>query len=141
MPPSVLFLCLPDIDKPIGGVKQLYRQAEHLISNGINAIILTESDNFRPTWFETHAATASSRSILVDNSSDYRADNTILVLPETYNSINLKSYRGLNLSNFRYVIFNQNVYYSFNGLLAEAAKLIHGLSFTQYATCRLRIIR
>ena len=47
----IRFLCIPDVDKAIGGVKRIYRQVEHLVRNKVDAAVITESDGFRPSWF------------------------------------------------------------------------------------------
>ena len=45
---KIRVLCLPDIDKAIGGVKQLYRHVEHLVALGWDAAMVTEAEGFRP---------------------------------------------------------------------------------------------
>ena len=62
MQPRVRVLCLPDIDKAVGGVKQLYRHVEHLSALGWDAAIVTAAENFRPSWFQSSAATISFAS-------------------------------------------------------------------------------
>lgn len=109
--PRVRVLCLPDIDRAIGGVKQLYRHVEHLVALGWDAAIVTESDGFRPSWFNSSAPTISLRRSEV--SGELRADSTVLVLPETYLGVDLGSFRGLDLSRLARVVFNQNAYYSY----------------------------
>ena len=46
----ILFIC-PDINKPVGGIKQIYRQVDVLNKNGFQAYILHENNNFKCTWF------------------------------------------------------------------------------------------
>ena len=41
--PRVRVLCLPDVDRAIGGVKQLYRHVEHLVALDWDAAILLKS--------------------------------------------------------------------------------------------------
>ena len=41
--PRVRVLCLPDVDRAIGGVKQLHRHVEHLTALGWDAAMLTEA--------------------------------------------------------------------------------------------------
>ena len=53
--PRVRVLCLPDVDRAIGGVKQLYRHVEHLVALGWDAAIVTQNPTFRPSWFESTA--------------------------------------------------------------------------------------
>ena len=113
MQPRVRVLCLPDIDKAVGGVKQLYRHVEHLSALGWDAAIVTAAENFRPSWFQSSAATISFASAY--SSGDFEVSSTILVLPETYLEANLSNFCGQDLSKFARVIFNQNAYYSFGG--------------------------
>lgn len=121
--PKIRFLCLPDLDIPIGGVKQLYRHAENLISLGWDAAILTESPDFRPSWFTSSAPSFSFQNCLSDGS--VHPQNCILVLPETYISINLANFRDYDISSYPLVVFNQNVYYTFHGLTASLASSVH----------------
>ena len=109
--PRVRVLCLPDIDRAIGGVKQLYRHVEHLVALGWDAAIVTEADGFRPSWFSSSAPTVSLHTS--QRSGELKADSTILLLPETYLGVDLKSFRGLDLSQLARVVFNQNAYYSY----------------------------
>ena len=69
--------------------------------------------NFRPSWFQSSAATISFASAY--SSGDFEVSSTILVLPETYLEANLSNFCGQDLSKFARVIFNQNAYYSFGG--------------------------
>ena len=39
----------PDVDRAIGGVKQLYRHVEHLVALGWDAAVVTEAEGFRPS--------------------------------------------------------------------------------------------
>ena len=51
--------CAPDVDRAIGGVKQLYRHVEHLCALGWDAAMVTEAAGFRPSWFESSAPSFS----------------------------------------------------------------------------------
>ena len=108
------FLCIPDVDKPIGGVKQIYRQVEHLQRNHIDAAVVTENPNFRPSWFQSDAKTVSIEE--ANALGDFSSVGCILVVPETYLSVNFSSFRGFNLSYLPRVVFNQNAYYSFGDI-------------------------
>ena len=59
MRPKVRVLCLPDVDRAIGGVKQLYRHVEHLVALGWDAAMVTENSGFRPSWFTSTAPSFS----------------------------------------------------------------------------------
>ena len=109
---------MPDVDVLLEE-SQLFRQVEHLQDLKVNAKIVTESPDFKPSWFASKAPTISFQTVFADSS--YNPKNTILVLPETYSPILFKNYRGLDISGYRYVIFNQNTYYTFNGLATDNA--------------------
>ena len=121
--PRVRVLCLPDVDRAIGGVKQLYRHVEHLCALGWDAAMLTESSGFRPSWFESTAPSFS-----LHESCERRELNqhqTILVLPETYLGVELRSFRGLDLSALSRVVFNQNAYYSYGDISHDTPQRLH----------------
>lgn len=109
--PRVRFLCLPDLDKPIGGAKQLYRQVEHLVALGWDAAVVTEHDGFRPSWFTSTAPTAGIA--VCRERGDFDPQVAIVVVPETFLGINLNSYHGVDMSRLARVLFNQNAYYSY----------------------------
>lgn len=109
--PKVRVLCLPDIDRPIGGVKQLHRHVEHLVALGWDAAMLSEFPGFRPSWFSSHAPSFS----LAESQArgDLDPDQCVLLLPETYVGADFSNFRGLDLSGLARVVFNQNAYYSY----------------------------
>ena len=121
--PSVRVLCLPDIDRAIGGVKQLYRHVEHLCALGWDASMVTEQEDFRPSWFQTTAPSISLQQSW--ESGELVANRTILVLPETYLRVDLNSFRGLDLSSLSRVIFNQNAYYSYGDFGVDTSQRLH----------------
>ena len=104
-------LCLPDVDRPIGGVKQLYRHVEHLVALGWDASVLSEHSGFRPKWFRSTAPSSS----LAESQARGELDpaHCLLLLPETYLTADLTNFRGFDLSGLARVVFNQNAYYSF----------------------------
>lgn len=109
--PCVRVLCLPDVERPIGGVKQLYRHVEHLTALGWNAAIVTESQGFRPSWFSSSAETISLEDSF--RRDELMPHKCVLVLPETYLNVDLRSFHGFDLSSLARVVFNQNAYYSY----------------------------
>ena len=109
--PKVRVLCLPDLDRPIGGVKQLHRHVEHLVALGWDAAMLTEAPGFRPSWFVSNAPSLSLAGKSARGELD--PDQCVLLLPETYVGVDLKNFRGLDLSGMARVVFNQNAYYSY----------------------------
>ncbi len=109
--PKVRVLCLPDLDRPIGGVKQLHRHVEHLVALGWDAAILTDAPGFRPSWFKSDAPSLSLPESHARGELD--PDQCVLLLPETYVDADLANFRGLDLSGLARVVFNQNAYYSY----------------------------
>lgn len=120
--PLVRLLCLPDVDRAIGGVKQLYRHSEHLSDLGWDAAIVTESHGFRPSWFSSYAHSISFDQCI--KNGEFTSNNTIIVLPETYLSVDLSSFRGHDLSILARVVFNQNAYYTFGDFSSETNRQI-----------------
>lgn len=134
----VLFVC-PDLNKPAGGIKQIYRQVEVLNKHNINAYVLHAKKPFRVTWFENNVPVLwdfrvdkienrhnSLRSRLISTiKAIARVDskelgikkdvldlneNDILVLPEFYG----KSLNNV-FTDYDKVVYNQNCYYTFRG--------------------------
>ena len=107
----IRIFCLPDLDFPVGGVKQLCRHAEHLTSLGFDSAVLTQSSSFRPTWFSSTARTMSLKES--SDRGDLSSLDTIIMLPETYIGADFNSLYGYDVSKLSKVIFNQNAYYTF----------------------------
>ena len=105
MSKRLLFVCYPDTNHPIGGVKQIYRQVELLHRAGFDAWVLQQAPEFRANWFDSDAPVLDIASYLA---SPPNADNDVIVLPETWLS-NVPSY----LAGIPKVIFNQNAFYTF----------------------------
>jgi len=101
----LLFVCYPDTNHTIGGVKQIYRQVELLHHQGWDAQVLQEQPGFRPDWFESGAPVLDVASYVASGPS---AERDLIVLPETWLT-NLPSY----LPGIPKVIFNQNAFYTF----------------------------
>tara|TARA_Y100001933_G_C18971203_1_gene552632 strand:- start:85 stop:1125 length:1041 start_codon:yes stop_codon:yes gene_type:complete len=120
--PLVRFICLPDIDRPIGGVKQLYRHVEHLSALGWDAAVVTQNSEFRPSWFVSSATTISLEECFLYD--QLQPHNCILVLPETYVNCDLTAFYGHDISSLPRVIFNQNAYYTFGQLGSTTAASI-----------------
>ena len=101
----LLFVCYPDTNHPIGGVKQIYRQAELLHEAGWEAFVLQEQQGFRASWFENKAPVMDIESYKQSNPS---AENDLIILPETWLNNTPQYFPGIPK-----VIFNQNAFYSF----------------------------
>ena len=54
---TVFYLC-PAVERPIGGVKQIYRHVEVLARAGLDARVLLPRGGFRPDWFSQSAPAA-----------------------------------------------------------------------------------
>ena len=106
----VRIFCLPDLEFPVGGVKQLYRHSEHLTSLGFDSAVLTQSSTFRPTWFTSTARTISLKESA--DSGELLSSDTIIMLPETYIGADFSSLYGYDVAKLPKVIFNQNAYYT-----------------------------
>ena len=96
----------PDINKPIGGAKQMHRFAEALMRCGRETTLIQERANFHPGWFESQVHTISLADWRQRRDLDPRTD--VVVLPETFLPA-LPRY-GLGLPK---LLFNQNGAYSF----------------------------
>ena len=102
---TILFICYPDVDSPIGGVKQIYRQVELLCSLGFDAKVLHQNPDFRASWFESTAPVTDIAKYLAQGPC---ANSDLIVFPETWVQ-NIPNY----LPGIKKVIFNQNAYYTF----------------------------
>lgn len=54
----MIFFVLPDDNRPIGGIKQAYRNVQILSEHGLPAFALHKSEGFTCDWFEHSAPTA-----------------------------------------------------------------------------------
>ena len=109
-------LVFPDINKPIGGVKQMHRLCESLIGLGHKATVVQDKSSFHPNWFTSSVPTISKKewfsSINLSPSRDY------IILAETFTS-------GIPLikPGIPKIIFNQNSSYTF-GLLDKPSMCV-----------------
>ena len=74
-------LCFPDIDKPIGGVKQMHRLAEALDAIGHRSFLVQDQDFFLSKWFCSQVNKVSKQEFF-SRVRDPRKD--IVVIPETF---------------------------------------------------------
>jgi len=119
-----IYVVCPDRNKPLGGVKQLYRLVDVLNAMGHEAYILHKKKNFRVTWYKNETPIASFAGVF-KKLNWYRKSplmrfiegiffgkkmpepGSIIVFPEVYGP-------HLNVfSEYPIIIFNQNCYYSF----------------------------
>lgn len=103
----------PDVSRPIGGVKQIHRLAEALVSCGRQATLIQESAGFHPGWFSSEVQTIGFKQW--SQKTDLSPEQDVVVLPETFLN-GFDSYApGLPK-----LIFNQNASYTFGARKAKA---------------------
>ena len=117
--PRIFFVCYPDTNHTIGGVKQIYRQVEILHRHGIAAWVLQEQPGFRADWFASEAPVIDLESL---RQLELSADRDLIVLPETW----LQNIPGY-FPGVPKVIFNQNAFYTFGlgGRVDERTLLLY----------------
>jgi len=97
--PSI-YIFSPDLARPMGGVRMLYRHVDILNANGFDAAIVHSAPGFRIDWFE-HSTRVLHMPIRLN-------EQDIAVFAEV---------GGLKIAEWaaghRKVIFNQNAYYTF----------------------------
>ena len=96
----------PDVNRPIGGVKQMHRLAEALTRSGREATIIQDSADFHPGWFASQVQTIAFKKWV--RSSDLVPERDLVVLPETF--VPMFDQYAPSLPK---IIFNQNGAYSF----------------------------
>ena len=101
------FLLQQDVDRPIGGVKQIYMVASIISELGYSVSIVQGTSTFRPSWFPLDKLNFSTigNSEFSVQSLDPNID--VVVIPETFLPLLPK------LEHLRVVIFNQNMHYLF----------------------------
>ena len=101
------FILQQDVDRPIGGVKQIYIVASIISSLGYPVWIVQGTSSFKPSWFPT--SHLNFNTVGKNEFSFNQLDNSrdIVVIPETYLPL-LPS-----ISHLKVVIFNQNMHYLF----------------------------
>ena len=96
----LFFVCYPDTNHSIGGVKQIYRQVELLNEFNIHACVLQEKPGFRVNWFKSTAPVIDIQAYL---QSAPNSETDWLILPETWVA-NIPTY----FPGIRKIIFNHN---------------------------------
>ncbi|MDA9638934.1 hypothetical protein N9S87_00445 [Synechococcus sp. AH-779-G23] len=96
----------PDVDRPIGGVKQMHRLCEAISLNNRSASLIQDDASFHPGWFNSDVETISRKDWL--NLSDLSSSTDVVILPETF----LNVYE-LYAPGIPKIIFNQNGSYTF----------------------------
>jgi hypothetical protein len=97
-----IFYVAPDDNRPIGGIRAIYRHVDILNRNGFAAAVLHQQPGFRATWFEHATAVAYLPQVLIDRARD------VVVYPEVRAFNALTEFPGT-----RKVIFNQGFFLTF----------------------------
>lgn len=103
--PRIFFVCYPDTNHTIGGVKQIYRQVEILHRQGWRAWVVQEQPGFRADWFPSTAPVIDLASL---RALELCPERDRIVLPETW-LLNLPGY----FPGIPKLVFNQNAFYTF----------------------------
>ena len=106
MSQRLFFLIGKDVNRPIGGVMQIYRFANRLAQLGLESIVIQGSEEFLPDWFDIYPvfkrlSLSQYKNTAFSKTSDY------LVIPETF----IPHYFAL--PDVKKIIFNQNAGYTF----------------------------
>jgi len=121
---KLYFIC-PYESRPVGGIKQIYRQVDILNKAGLEAFVVHPNEGDRCEWFQNETKIIYNSKIFDELHqrkskslkkrfkkifSNADLSEGILVIPEIF---------GANISKISYdnnfVIFNQNCFYTFNG--------------------------
>lgn len=126
-----IYVLSPENNQPSGGIKILYRHADVLNRNGIDAAVLHQRPGFRCDWFE-HDTRIRYLPQVQMTADDF------LVIPEIYgpNIPALARLPGIGAA-VRKVIFNQNCRYTFLGQTLDS---IRAPGFTMAYTNRQEYI-
>lgn len=130
MQKSKIYIVCPEIKVPTGGVKQLYKLAEILSRNNMDVALVHGKKGFRINWFETsvsikyfpllfHKINKLTRRkkakyifkdffklLFLDKSLP--ENDAVIIYPEVYGP------DVHTLLENRYIVYNQNCYYTFN---------------------------
>ena len=108
----------PDIQRPIGGIKQIHRLAEAISSLSRSATLIQDTTTFHPGWFKSNVDTISAKEWFIRrNNGEFSRNRDILIFPETCLGQAAEYANGLPI-----VIFNQNVSYSFG---VKGSSVVH----------------
>lgn len=106
-PPIFWFVAYPDLNFPVGGVKQLHRVSECLEALNYQSYVVQDDIHFSPSWFKSTAKRIDKNSwkcIL----SDSPPEHNYVVIPETMIPLVQELPLGVHK-----IIFNQNSSYTF----------------------------
>ncbi len=102
--PRIFFICR-NFGYPLGGVRTIYRHVRMLRANGFDAFVVLRTDEAQQ-FFEADVPTVPAASVRL-NAADF------VVMPEPWND----TFRAMARLPANRVVFCQNHYYLFHGLL------------------------
>lgn len=101
------FILQQDVDRPVGGVKQIYTVASIISGLGYSVCIVQGTSDFRPSWFpatELNFRTIGNQGFSFDKLNPLL---DVVIIPETFLPLLPR------LSHLKVIIFNQNMHYLF----------------------------
>ena len=100
---NVIYVLSPDDNRPVGGIKMLYRHVDMLNAHGYQAAIVHRKKGFRCTWFE----------------NETRVEYLARIEPDTFDFVVVPEVNGPKALDIfpeaKKIIFNQNAHYTFLG--------------------------
>ena len=133
-----LYFLTPYNKHPTGGIKQIYRQVDHLNELGFTAFVVHPKVGQRCQWFKNKTKILYNSRIFGSENLSFKKrikykirnfftttinaieKNGILVIPEIYGEK-----IGRFDSSMNFVIFNQNAYYTFNGYKINSKEITY----------------
>ena len=106
MQTHIWLLLARDIERPVGGIKQIYRLAESISRLNVSVTVVQGPADFLPSWFVL-SPLISRISYAEFKNTPLNPDHDVLVLPETFIP------HFFSLPNIPKIIFNQNAGYTF----------------------------
>ena len=99
-------LIASDIERPVGGLKQIYRLAESIARQDVFVSVVQGTKDFLPPWFSL-STSINTISLAEFKSISFDISRDVLLLPETFIPHFFK------LPDLPKIIFNQNAGYTF----------------------------
>ena len=97
----------PDVNRPLGGIKQLHRTCECIQEIGYEVFLIQDSENYHPSWFNSRVNTIN-RDTWFKRASSLDPLSNFLILPETLVPVSLHWAPSI-----KRIIFNQNTSYTY----------------------------
>ena len=115
---NYFFFVGQDVDRPIGGLKQIYRVANCLAELGYNIFLVQGTSEFLPSWFIIQPL-FSRLSLQSFKERSFSYDTDVIIIPETF----ILQY--FKFPPLRRIVFNQNAGYTFGEKLNIKPEFVH----------------